>query len=185
MSLSERSERDERIAGAAFDERLRTAGAHRRLAPGPPFTGDALLGNGQFHPAGKDKTIWFFLPRGHWPLPDQKFRSFCAVRIPPALAKPGELGCCGGPVRTPACRAELDTDKSGSDGTRHSHKDLSYGRRGETKFRTKFFAKLSFKKAGGYSTVFSDSTMSSFLSFRWAPRLTSRENTVVSSTAHR
>ena len=29
--------------GTAFDERLRAAGAHRRLVPGPPFTGDALL----------------------------------------------------------------------------------------------------------------------------------------------
>ena len=36
-----------------------------------------------------------------------------------------------------------------------------------------------------YSTVFKDSTISSFFSFRWAARFTTRENTVVSSTAHR
>ena len=36
-----------------------------------------------------------------------------------------------------------------------------------------------------YSTVFKDSTISSFFSFQWAAKFTTRENTVVSSTAHR
>ena len=49
----------------------------------------------------------------------------------------------------------------------------------------KVLCQAFFQESGGYSTVFSDSTMSSFLSFRWAPRFTSRENTVVSTTAHR
>ena len=49
----------------------------------------------------------------------------------------------------------------------------------------KAFLPTFFSKKVGYSTVFSDSTMSNFLSFRWAPRFTSRENTVVSTTAHR
>ena len=54
MFLSERSERNQwprppslaplgqftlRCAGAAFDERLRAAGAHRRLAPDPAYEG--------------------------------------------------------------------------------------------------------------------------------------------------
>ena len=38
--------------------------------------------------------------------------------------------------------------KSGSAAERHSHKNLTYGRGGEAKLPTKFFAKLSFKKAG-------------------------------------
>ena len=38
--------------------------------------------------------------------------------------------------------------KNGSDLSSHSHKNLFYGRRRETKFPIKFFAKLSFKKAG-------------------------------------
>ena len=39
MFLSERSERNQRIAGAAFGEHLRAAGAHRRLAPDPILRG--------------------------------------------------------------------------------------------------------------------------------------------------
>ena len=38
--------------------------------------------------------------------------------------------------------------KNGSDLSSHSHKNLFYGRRRETKFPIKFFARLSFKKAG-------------------------------------
>ncbi len=47
MLLSERSESHQRIAGAASDERLRGAGAHRRLAPDPVYGGrpPGLLGN--------------------------------------------------------------------------------------------------------------------------------------------
>ena len=59
--------------------------------PRTPFTEDALLRDEKFYPAGKDKTIWSFLPRGHWPLPGQKFQSVCAVRTPPTLTKPWQL----------------------------------------------------------------------------------------------
>ena len=61
------------------------------ICPQTPITGDALLRNEKFYPAGKDKTIWSFLPRGHWPLPGQKFQSVFAVRTPPTLAKPWQL----------------------------------------------------------------------------------------------
>ena len=37
--------------------------------------------------------------------------------------------------------------------------------------------------AAVHSTVFSDSTISSFFSFRWAARLTTREKTAVSTPA--
>ena len=82
--------------GVAFDERLRGAGAHRRLTPKPPITGDALLGNWYFHPAGKIRIGWFFLPRGHRPLPGVKFESVRVIRTPPTLAKPWQLGSCWG-----------------------------------------------------------------------------------------
>ena len=36
--------------------------------------------------------------------------------------------------------------KSGSDAERHSHKNLTYGCRGETKFRRKFFCLLFFQE---------------------------------------
>ena len=39
MLLSARAESNQRIAGDAFDERLRAAGAHRRLAPDPVYGG--------------------------------------------------------------------------------------------------------------------------------------------------
>ena len=44
------------------------AGVHSLLPPAPPVTGDALQLSWQFRPAGKDKTVWSFLPRGHRPL---------------------------------------------------------------------------------------------------------------------
>ena len=48
-----------------------------------------------------------------------------------------------------ALKVQYSAQKSGSDGIRHSHKYISYRRGRETKFPTKFFAKLSFKKAVG------------------------------------
>ena len=50
------------------------AGVHSHLSPRPPFTGDTLQLSWQFRPAGKDKTIWFFLPRGHRPLPGENLK---------------------------------------------------------------------------------------------------------------
>ena len=104
--------------GAAFDERLRAAGAHRRLAPKPPFYGGRSSSQSPLcsgHPsmgihhvasllllsppnplrwalAGTPiDPIWFFLPRGHRPLLRQKLENRCAVRTPPALAEPWQL----------------------------------------------------------------------------------------------
>ena len=42
--------------GVAFDERYAGGSAHRRLTPKPPITGDALLGAGYVHPAGKARS---------------------------------------------------------------------------------------------------------------------------------
>ena len=50
----------------------------RSLAPPLP-TKPASLGFG----GDPDRTIWFFLPRGHRPLFGQKFERVCAVRTPP------------------------------------------------------------------------------------------------------
>ena len=52
------------MTGAAFDERLRAAGAHRRLTPGPPFTWDALLEDGHVHSAAPNTRPCFLLASG-------------------------------------------------------------------------------------------------------------------------
>ena len=55
----------------------------------------------------------------------------------------------GTPVPSPSPAPQGEPHKKGgSDETCHSHKHFPYGRRRETKFPRKFFAKLSFKKAG-------------------------------------
>ena len=50
------------------------AGVHSHLSPRPPVTRDALQFSWQFRPAGKDKTVWSFLPRGHRPLPGKNLK---------------------------------------------------------------------------------------------------------------
>ena len=49
-------------------------GVNSQHSPRPPFTGDALLENRHFYPAGKDKTVWSLLPRGHRPLPGENLK---------------------------------------------------------------------------------------------------------------
>ena len=96
MLLSVRAESNQRRAKGAPSTNTWLTPVFIGVAPlDPHFTGDALLRDGKFYPAGKDKSIWSFLPRGHWPLPGQKFQSVCAVRTPPTLAKPWQLGSCG------------------------------------------------------------------------------------------
>ena len=92
MLLSVRAESNQRRAKGAPSTNTWLTPVFIGVAPlDPHFTGDALLRDGKFYPAGKDKSIWSFLPRGHWPLPGQKFQSVCAVRTPPTLAKPWQL----------------------------------------------------------------------------------------------
>ena len=83
--------------GAAFDERLRTAGAHRRLAPWTPSYGRRPPGNWHLRPAGKIRTDASFClgPLGptNW-----KFERCAVVRTPPTLAEPGRLGGCRGRI---------------------------------------------------------------------------------------
>ena len=67
-------------------------------------------------------------------------------RIPSAPAKREKPPAAGG--RRPPLR-KTETPKGEGEGA--SARALSYGRRGEAKLRRKFFAKLSFKKAGGGS----------------------------------
>ncbi len=50
-------------------------------------------------------------------------------------------------VGAEAGQKEVGKQKRRSGAERHSYGTVSYGYRGETKFRRKFFAKLSFKKA--------------------------------------
>ena len=77
--------------GDSFDERLRAAGAHRRRPPGPPVTGDALLKDRHFHPAGivVAKSALFRTPKcGH---------PSCRSLAPPLPTKPASLGFGGDP----------------------------------------------------------------------------------------
>ena len=55
--------------GADSGERLRAAGAHSHLAPGPPFTGDALQKDLRTLPAGKDKIAGPSCPGDTGPYP--------------------------------------------------------------------------------------------------------------------
>ena len=76
--------------GAASGERLRGAGAHSHC-PQTPFTGDALLGNWYFHPAGivVAKSALFRTPKcGH---------PSCRSLAPPLPTKPASLGFGGDP----------------------------------------------------------------------------------------
>jgi hypothetical protein len=82
--------------GVAFDERLRAAGAHRRLTPKPPITGDALLEDGHLRPAAPNTRLCILLAPGHRALPGVKFESVRVIRTPPTLAKPWQLGSCWG-----------------------------------------------------------------------------------------
>ena len=50
-------------------------------------------------------------------------------------------------VGVEAGQKEAGKQKRRSGAERHSHGTVSYGYRGETKFRIKFFTQLSFKKA--------------------------------------
>ena len=56
--------------------------------PDPRLRGTSYCGLDYNFSAGKDKTAWSFLPRGHRPLPGKKFGSFCAEMAPPPLEKP-------------------------------------------------------------------------------------------------
>ena len=95
-----------------------------------------------------------------------KFEKSCAVRAPPTLAKPWQLGGYRHKIRIKSgndaerhshrktiLRAQRRSEAShkafllpffskkgsGSDAERHSHRKSIYGRRGETQFRTKLF----------------------------------------------
>ena len=74
--------------GDGSDERLRAAGAHSRLSPKPPLTGDALVTVRPFHPADLRQDHLVLLASAHWGLPEWKFETFCVGMTPPALAKP-------------------------------------------------------------------------------------------------
>ena len=69
------------------------AGVHSLLPPDPRFTGDALLGNWHLRPAGKSGRMVLLAPGTQAPA-GVKFEKSCAVRTPPTLAKPWQLGSC-------------------------------------------------------------------------------------------
>ena len=123
MFLSERSERNQRIAGGVSPVNTAPkAGVHSRLTPRPPNTGDALLENGHLRPALRTQDLASFLPRGHRPLRRRKVRSipdaqaWASVMSLPCSSSPHQTRFAGlwrGPrlsvcaVRTPPTLAEL------------------------------------------------------------------------------
>ena len=78
--------------GDGSDERLRGAGAHSHLSPGPPITGDSLLEDRHLRPAAPNTRPCVLLAPAHGGLSGQKLRSVRAVQTPPTLAKPWQLG---------------------------------------------------------------------------------------------
>ena len=85
MLLSARTESNQRCAGAAFDERLRAAGAHRRLAPDPAYEGRppenlALASGGSEHKTLRSSYLGPLGPT------KQKFRRCRVEMTPPSLA---------------------------------------------------------------------------------------------------
>ena len=128
--------KNQRSPGDGSDERLRAAGAHSHLSPGPPFTGDAFLFPEHVRPAALRQDLASFLPRGHRPLPGQKLVSTCAVRIPPAPTEPGPLGGQTADKYIPIHK------KRGSDRMVTPSNHISDWIRGETKFRRKLFCLL-------------------------------------------
>ena len=60
--------------------------------PDPRFTGDALLGNWHLCPAPPNTRPCILLASGTQAPTGVKFEKFCAVRTPPTLAKPWQLG---------------------------------------------------------------------------------------------
>ena len=97
MFLSARTERNQRCAKgtpsmSAFARRALIGGLPRT----PFYDGTHSCFLGRVRPAGKIRTGWFFLPRGHGPLLGAKFKSVCVVRTPPTLAELWQLGSCWG-----------------------------------------------------------------------------------------
>ena len=59
--------KNQRSPGDGSDERLRGAGAHSHLSPGPPLRGTPSCVLGQFQPAGKTKSDFPSCPGGTGP----------------------------------------------------------------------------------------------------------------------
>ena len=80
--------------GDGSDERLRAAGAHSHLSPGPPLRGTPACGIDYDLPAGKDKICD---PPCLGPLgpTNCKFERYTVEITPPTLAKPWQLSICG------------------------------------------------------------------------------------------
>ena len=106
--------------GDSFNERLRAAGAHRRRPPGPPATGDALLGNWHLRPAAPNTRPCALLASGtqapsssQSPLysgrPSMGIRHVASLLL---LSPPNPLrwALAGTPIKCPRC---TDTACSG------------------------------------------------------------------------
>ena len=74
------------IAGERLHGHFACGSTHRRLVPGPLFTGDACLKAGHFRPAGKIWSALSSLPPGHWALVVQNLVEKCVEMTPPTWA---------------------------------------------------------------------------------------------------
>ena len=96
--------KNQRSPGDGSDERLRTAGAHSHLSPGPPLRGTPSCVLGQFQPAGKTKSDFPSCPGGTDPFVVAKSALFrtpkhghpsCRSLAPPLPTKSASLGFGG------------------------------------------------------------------------------------------
>ena len=71
-------ERNQRSPGDGSDERLRAAGAHSRLSPGPPVYGSGSLWSGSQFRRAKSSSVPILLS-AHWGLLPSKFESIAAL----------------------------------------------------------------------------------------------------------
>ena len=71
-------ERNQRSPGDGSDERLRAAGAHSRLSPGPPVYGSGSLWSGSQFRRAKSSSVPILLS-AHWGLLPLKFESIAAL----------------------------------------------------------------------------------------------------------
>ena len=92
MLLSARAESNQRRAKGAPSMNTWLTPVFIGVAPlDPHYGGTPSCQIGRILPATRIQDLASSLPRGHWPLPGQKFQSVCAVRTPPTLAKPWQL----------------------------------------------------------------------------------------------
>ena len=88
-------ERNQRSPGDGSDERLRAAGAHSRLSPGPPVYGSGSLWSGSQFRRAKSSSVPILLS-AHWGLLPLKFESIAALPhtawcLPTCLVRPSSI----------------------------------------------------------------------------------------------